>query len=141
MKMSHPVVVLPEIVTVRALICHLESNSHNGFPVVRAKERAFNTLGKTRSTLRISGLILRRQLLVLLKCRVWTYQKTGAYALPKNVQHKFINSYEEGDKIEQSLRSAGIMQVGLMSGGLEKAFEFNEQDLDNFTVIFKGPLV
>lgn len=68
--MTHPVVVLREVETVERIVDILKTTKHNGFPVVDGYDPN-NTQTETFGTLK--GLILRHQLLTLLKKKCFLY--------------------------------------------------------------------
>ena len=87
--MQEDIVTLPEKVKVRALLQLLQKNTHNGFPVVSQSQSprppgqgggpgspsSPASKGAAPNTKVLRGLILRRQLLVLLSNRVWIYAR------------------------------------------------------------------
>ena len=90
---ASPVVVLPEVVNVGFLVKLLDGCGHNGFPVVPVAEGDAGdsdaaTVGRSKH--RVVGLILRRQLLVMLERKVWEHNYTE---LPEATRHQFIASY------------------------------------------------
>jgi len=85
--MATPVKCLPEVVKVGNLIKVLDSCTHNGFPVVRIKEN------QKSDKQMLAGLVLRRQLLVLLKGRVWIEQASSK-GLSQSLAHGFLSSFD-----------------------------------------------
>ena len=77
--MATPVVSLPNIVKVGELVKTLKTNTCNGFPVVHREQPD-----------RLCGLIIRRQLLVLLRDRVWQYKGS---MLPLELLQEYIASF------------------------------------------------
>jgi len=67
--MSPRVVTLPILCSVREALRVLHATSHNGYPVVRANHSMADRRDPT-----VCGLILRRQLMVLLHDRAWDLQ-------------------------------------------------------------------
>ena len=63
--MSSPVVKLPEKVRVAQLVATLRESPHNGFPVVGSKLETMHY---------VCGLILRQQIEVILRDRLWGHQ-------------------------------------------------------------------
>ena len=63
--MAQPVVVLPDVCKVRRIVEILNSCSHNGFPVVGSKLETMHY---------VCGLILRQQIEVILRDRLWGHQ-------------------------------------------------------------------
>ena len=80
---------LLEVTTVRDIVQVLRDSAHNGFPVVSGS--CLSSKEEGRGTFLV-GLILRRQLLVLLKDKVWESQ---AYGIPLTVskKDKFLTSF------------------------------------------------
>ncbi|XP_014260411.1 H(+)/Cl(-) exchange transporter 7 [Cimex lectularius] len=74
--MSYPVVTLPPTVNVRTIVNILTSVTFNGFPIVEeTKSKYHRSSGACfKSAGRLRGLILRSQLLVLLKRRIHVQQ-------------------------------------------------------------------
>ena len=67
--MSSLVVVLKEVESVGDLWAVLKRTRHNGFPVI--------DVGRQGQCTFFAGVVLRRQLLLLLKHRVWELQERG----------------------------------------------------------------
>ena len=80
---------LLEVTTVRDVLHVLESSNHNGFPVVSGS--CLTPGPPTRGTYLV-GLVLRRQLLVLLKEKVWEGQTYGV-PLAKAAKERFLTSF------------------------------------------------
>jgi len=80
--MNKSVVVLREVETVADILAVLRRTEHNGFPIVDIDERGVY----------FAGLILRRQLLVLLSERVWRLQEQGVFELPPASRDRFVDS-------------------------------------------------
>lgn len=102
--MASPVIVLPEVVQVGFLVGVLDNTTHNGYPVVRLDvaslpsdqdegdhldQTTVNT-GKSK----FCGLILRRQLMVLLQERVWEYQHAEK-ELPSKLVERYVGSFTD----------------------------------------------
>ena len=81
--MVRSVVVLREIERVGDLVAVLKRTQHNGFPIV--------DVGRHNRCTFFAGLILRRQLLVLLRERVWELQGKKEW-LPAVSCHRFVDS-------------------------------------------------
>ena len=81
--MARSVVVLREVERVGDLVAVLKRTRHNGFPVV--------DVGKHQRCTFFAGLILRRQLLVLLRERVWELQGRGEW-LSQAARDRFVDS-------------------------------------------------
>ena len=80
--MAKHVIVLREIETVGDLVVLLRKTRHNGFPIVDTGRHGRCTF--------FNGLILRRQLLVVLSHRVWELQRDAPNApLPLEIQRAF----------------------------------------------------
>ena len=86
---SQPIVLL-EVSTVRDIIRVLVNSSHNGFPVVRGSCLSATQDASKRNCL--TGIILRRQLLVMLKEKVWDTQMYGKPLSPGMKEH-FLTSF------------------------------------------------
>ena len=95
--MSPRVVTLPILCSVREALRVLHSTSHNGFPVVRANHSMADRRDPT-----VCGLILRRQLLVLLHDRAWDLQPVdrggtgravGNTSLRGELQRRYVASH------------------------------------------------
>ena len=82
--MVRTVVVLREVERVGDLVAVLERTSHNGFPIVEESD--------DRNGSFFAGLILRRQLLVLLRERVWQRQAEGDFLLSGTSRARFVDS-------------------------------------------------
>lgn len=80
--MSSPVVCIREIEKVSNILSVLATTQHNGFPV----------LSTDNGEKRFAGLILRRQLLVVLEARVWVEQQKNL-EIPKATREKFVGSF------------------------------------------------
>eukprot|EP01133_Synstelium_polycarpum_P018156 gene18156-21713_t len=78
--MFRQVVVLPEICTVRLLLETLRNNNHNGYPVVFT--------GDTGTRRLYRGLILRNDILVLLKFKVYYRGISNELILDDNFRHR-----------------------------------------------------
>jgi chloride channel 7 len=72
---SQPMRLL-EVTTVRDIVHVLRASTHNGFPIVCGSCISYS-ISKDSSGVVLVGLILRRQLLVLLTDRVWQQQMLG----------------------------------------------------------------
>ena len=83
-------VCLIEVPTVRDVVHALQSTNHNGFPVLSGSCLTMQSSANESTCL--SGLILRRQLLVLLHERVWESQLRGE-KLKDAVKERFITSF------------------------------------------------
>ena len=81
--MARSVVVLREVERVGDLVAVLKRTRHNGFPIV--------DVGKHQRCTFFAGLLLRRQLLVLLRERVWELQGTGE-RMPPEARRRFVDS-------------------------------------------------
>lgn len=86
--MGRSVIVLRECERVGDLVAILKGTTHNGFPIVEGGEVG----GDEQESTFFTGLILRRQLLVLVRERVWRMQEAGVYQLPPPVRTRFIDS-------------------------------------------------
>lgn len=114
---------LLEITTVRDVMFALTNSSHNGFPVVSGssiKDHIFQSLEPSNETkssrANLVGLILRRQLLVLLKEKVWESQVLGLQ-LEDASKERFLSSFyvmahvdleAETRKVQRSLSEADL---------------------------------
>lgn len=97
--MNRPVVTLRSVERVRRIVAILKKYPHNGFPVVDelpsgADERFFKTFGRLR------GLILRSQLTVLLKHKVFN-ENAEVWQDKKVDIHLFRESYPRFYTMEQ----------------------------------------
>ncbi len=81
--MARSVVALREVEHVGDLVAVLKRTPHNGFPVV--------DVGKRQRCAFFAGLILRRQLLVLLREKVWLLQNKGDH-LPLAARMRYADS-------------------------------------------------
>ena len=81
--MGRSVVALREVEHVGDLVAVLKRTPHNGFPVV--------DVGRRQRCAFFAGLILRRQLLVLLRERVWKLQERGL-DLPPTARMRYADS-------------------------------------------------
>jgi len=81
--MARDVIVLREVERVGDLVAVLKRTRHNGFPIV--------DVGRHNRCTFFAGLILRRQLLVLLRERVWTLQEKGE-PLSEEARRRFVDS-------------------------------------------------
>eukprot|EP00038_Savillea_parva_P001702 m.106605 g.106605 ORF g.106605 m.106605 type:complete len:897 (-) comp10595_c0_seq2:30-2720(-) len=87
--MTREVACLPAVVRVSSLIQVLEECSHNGFPVV---EEYIDQDGHAKK--RLLGVIIRYQLVVLLKHKVWGQQlRTGGTTQPLLPYKEFTKDY------------------------------------------------
>lgn len=115
--MAHRPVRLLEVTTVRDVITALTSTSHNGFPVVSGSclsaSMIMDTKGGTSANSYLSGVILRRQLLVLLREKVWNTQMHGL-PLDASAKENFLTSFfvmaktdlaSETQRIQEALTS------------------------------------
>jgi len=95
--MSNEVVVLRETELVGHLVALLKRTTHNGFPVVDP------TRGDDGLNCTFMGLILRRQLLVLLHERVWELQAEGKW-INKQSRDLFVDCRGQWMKQESQKR-------------------------------------
>ena len=86
--MASPVLVVPEVVQVAFLADVLDNSTHNGFPVLKVQDGQHTT----KMGAKFCGMILRRQLLVLLKERVFDYQLKNT-EIPPAVIEQFVGSF------------------------------------------------
>ena len=99
--MAKHVIVLREIETVGDLVVLLRKTRHNGFPIVDTGRHGRCTF--------FNGLILRRQLLVVLSHRVWELQRDAPNApLPLEIQRAFVGS--DFTKIDERKLSRSITE-------------------------------
>ncbi|XP_074647081.1 H(+)/Cl(-) exchange transporter 7-like [Tubulanus polymorphus] len=98
--MSHPVVVLRTVEKVGRIVDVLKKETHNGFPVVCDidPEQAPNESGCFGT---FQGLILRNQLIVLLKMKVFQETMTGHEAAKKLKSSDFREEYPRFPSIHQ----------------------------------------
>jgi len=92
---ASPVVVVPEVVNVGFLVQLLERCGHNGFPVVPIERNLVGAATTCEATVnrpkhRVIGMVLRRQLIVLLQRRVWEHELNE---LPEETRNDFIASF------------------------------------------------
>ena len=81
--MSNLVVVLKEVESVGDLWAVLKRTRHNGFPVI--------DVGRQGQCTFFAGVVLRRQLLLLLKHRVWELQDCDA-PLPRRARLELLDA-------------------------------------------------
>jgi len=87
--MAQPVVSLDEVSTVAAVLRVLETTTHNGFPVV---------CSAATSPRFVRGMILRRQLLVLLDERVW--EQHEELPLSDEVREAYVESFNDRHELK-----------------------------------------
>ncbi|XP_049852821.1 H(+)/Cl(-) exchange transporter 7 isoform X4 [Schistocerca gregaria] len=99
--MSHPVVTLKTIENVGHIVDVLKSEEHNGFPVV---DPEFSKEGNSRSCGTLRGMILRSQLIVILKNKlfnesseIWNFKE-----LPIKLFRDAYPRYESIDEVSLS---------------------------------------
>lgn len=90
--MASPVIVIPEVIKIDFLIGLLDNTAHNGFPVVRIEDKADEQQALLKGKAKFCGMILRRQLLVLLQERVWEFQRAEK-DIPAKVMERFVGSF------------------------------------------------
>ena len=112
--MSSPPVCIHEVEKVSTILTLLATTQHNGFPVLSSSseakrideggrieaasfnggriEAASSPNHASAASKRFAGLILRRQLLVVLEARVWEQQRTGT-DLPLGSKRRFVGSF------------------------------------------------
>jgi len=98
--MARSVVVLRETERVGDIIALLKRTKHNGFPVVDP--------GRHQRCTFFAGLILRRQLLVLLHERVWEAQAKGEW-MAKESRNRFVDC--RGRWMEKETHSAYVDEL------------------------------
>jgi chloride channel 7 len=82
--MARKVIVLRQVETVGDLVAVLRRTEHNGFPIVDT--------GRHHNGAYFTGLILRRQLLVILHERVWELQGKPGFTLSPSSRNHFVDS-------------------------------------------------
>ena len=126
--MASPVIVLPEVAQVDFLAKIIDTTSHNGFPVVRLdhstlKMASASDASMMRSKAKFCGMILRRQLLVLLQERVWEYQHKDKDP-PQRVIERFVGSFStfaDADLGGEHMKTAKYCK--LKSGDMDKLLD------------------
>ena len=99
--MNMPVVTLRTTETVTNILRVLQTTTHNGFPVVDAE----SSYSHVRTYGRYRGVILRSQLLVMLKSKIFNeYSLDNDY---QNLNQTFRQSYPRMPKIDQILAELG----------------------------------
>ena len=84
-------VTLLEVTTLRSVVNALKQSGHNGFPILGGSCLA-DEPDATLARPCLCGIILRRQLIVLLKERVWEMQMHGVQ-LSSSVREHFLTSF------------------------------------------------
>jgi len=95
--MASPVIVLPEVAQISFIAGILDNTTHNGFPVVRLDHVALHSADADQATVmrskaKFCGMILRRQLLVLLQERVWEFQEKDRDP-PQKAIERYVGSF------------------------------------------------
>lgn len=106
---------IPEIVSVNELVVTLASCNHNGFPVVRTEEKS-GTRGPQKH---LAGIILRRQLLVILRHKHWMSTKPDE-SISQEVANAFIGSFTSDHSAEARAEASAKpgAKLGAEAGGL-----------------------